>query len=552
MTRDMRVPALVATGTGLALGGARRVRFWLTCALCSLLLAGGMSGTGQAATRYTKDKLKAADGAETTAPKPSGGTPINAPEKADALMAKAAKGPVTLGATTVNSPANFDECVRVALAQSPLLTKSAVEIESKRLDVGDAYSGYIPTFVLNTTFYLNLPDYKYSGYSSAQSTYESNITNNPATNASNLASLMSSARAGDPNRNRAKYDLNFTTGTWNPILTAFDVAAKKELVNVAVLSHLKVIDQGIKRLATNFLQIGVLETMGMLAKEKEDLAVKNLEYVKTRAGLGQGAELDVRIAEGRINMAKAEEEKLRTNRAVILDDLKFVMGVPFIQKVELDTAHYREQILGKFNPADVTDEKLRAHSFPLRIAQYEKSLQTKNIYLAYVHYLPTFSVGFTSVSTLNSSSYDSGSSKVPFMYPNLQFSLPLDWWTKARDVSRQYKKEAQKSVEIHNTEFEVMNSYQQALARLRAADSELKLMQASADVDKLKVQQARLMFESGQAEYDTIVRAMETYLNSRQELLRRQQDRDVAMLELRSQSGDFQDRYINATVMENI
>ena len=108
-----------------------------------------------------------------------------------AFMAKAAKGPVTLGATTVNSPANFDECVRVALAQSPLLTKSAVEIESKRLDVGDAYSGYIPTFVLNTTFYLNLPDYKYSGYSSAQSTYESNITNNPATNASNLASLMS-------------------------------------------------------------------------------------------------------------------------------------------------------------------------------------------------------------------------------------------------------------------------------------------------------------------------------------------------------------------------
>ena len=86
MTRDMRVPALVATGTGLALGGARRVRFWLTCALCSLLLVGGMSGTGQAATRYTKDKLKAADGAETTAPKPSGGTPINAPEKADALM----------------------------------------------------------------------------------------------------------------------------------------------------------------------------------------------------------------------------------------------------------------------------------------------------------------------------------------------------------------------------------------------------------------------------------------------------------------------------------
>jgi outer membrane protein TolC len=535
-----------------ARGGAVRVRLWWAGVLCAVLALGGMPGTAGAATRYTKDTAPAAQGDAAAQPAAPGGTPINAGGKLDPDIAKATKGPVSLGATTIGSPANFDECVRVALAQSPLLTKSAVEIESKRLDVGDAYSGYIPTFVLSTTFYLNLPKYKYTGYSTAMSTYESNITNNAQTNAQNLSSLMSSARAADPNRDRPKYDLNFSTGTWNPILTAFEVSARKELVNVAVLSHLKVIDQGIKRLAATFLKLGMVDAQAKLAKEKEDLAAKNLEYAKTRAGLGQGALLEVRIAEGKVSLAKAESEKMRTSRAVLLDDLKFVMGVPFIQKVDLDIANYQEQVLGGFNPADVSDEKLRRHSFSLRIAQYERSLQNKSIYLAYVHFLPTFSVGFTSVSTLNSSSYDSSNSKIPFMYPNLQLNLPLDWWTKARDVSRQYKKLAQKDVEIHKTEFEVMSEYQQALAKLRAADSDFKLSEAKADVLKLKVQQAQLLFESGQAEYDAIVTAMESFLEGKGNVLQRLQDRNEAMLDLRSMSGDFQERYINATVMENI
>lgn len=533
------------TGAGRARGGARLVRHCLVGLLCAILALGGMPGLAAAATRYTRDKT-----VET--PPPASGTPINAKAGDELKSAKAAQGPVSLGATAIASPANFDECVRVALAQSPLLTKSSVEIESKRLDVGDAYSGYIPTFILSTTFYLNLPKYKYAGYTAARDTYEANKTGNAVVDSEYYKALTSSARAADPNRDRPKYDLNFTTGTWNPILTAFDVAAKKELVNIAVLSHLKVIDEGIKRLASAFLQLGIVDTLANLAKEKEDLADKDLEYVKTRAGLGQGAQLEVQIAEGRINTAKAEFEKMRTNRAVLLDELKFVMGVPFIQKVDFSTKQFEQQVLGGFNPADVSDEKLREHSFPLRIAKYERSLQKKNIYLAYVHFLPTFSVGFTSVSTLNSSSYDTGSAKIPFMYPNLQLNLPLDWWTKARDVSRQYKKLSQKNVEIHTKEFEIMSQYQQALARLRAADSDLKLAQARADVQKLKVQQAKLLFESGQAEYDVIVRAMESYLNERGAVLQSRQARNQAMLELCSLSGTFQERYINATVMENL
>ena len=148
------------------------------------------------------------------------------------------------------------------------------------------------------------------------------------------------------------------------MLTAFEVQARKELVNIAVLAHLRVIDSGLKRLASTYLQLGMVESLIKLAKEKEELAAKNLEYVKTRAGLGQGAQLDVRIAEGKINMAKAESDKMRTQKTVLLDELKFIMGVPFIQKVELSLDNFENQVLEDFNPAGISEEKVRPAFLP--------------------------------------------------------------------------------------------------------------------------------------------------------------------------------------------
>ncbi|EHJ48110.1 outer membrane efflux protein [Solidesulfovibrio carbinoliphilus subsp. oakridgensis] len=560
MTRDLTYGQRVGTpgggvsGRGGKAGGARLATAVM---LCLALLLGAMPVRAAPGDRYTKDKVKGASAPAAQAPAAPAARPATAAndQDDDASMdfARSKGSGMALGAVTVKSPADFQECVRVALAQSPLLTKSSIEIESKRLDVGDAYSQYIPTIVMSTTFYMRLPEYKNLAGTAWNSYAADNASSNPAQNLSNSITAANAIYAGNSaNRSRKAYDLNFSTGAWNPLLTAFDVQAKKEMVNIAVLSHLKVIDQGLKRLGTIFLQLGMVDTMIKMAKEKEDLAVKNLEYVKTRAGLGQGAELDVRIAETKINLAKAEGEKMRTSKSVLLDELKFVMGVPFVQKVDLSLANASKQVLEDFNPAGVSDETLRRHSFQLRIHEYEKGLQKKNIALSYIHFLPTFSFGFTSVSTLNSTSYKDDTSSLPFMYPNLTLNFPFDLWTKARDVSRQYKKMAQLNVEGRNLEFTLMSQFQQALAKLRSANSDVKFAASSVELQKLTAQQAQFRFESGQAEYDAIVRSMSEYLDSRQNLLMKEYDRDVAMLDVRSISGDFQDRYINVSIMESL
>ena len=97
-----------------------------------------------------------------------------------------------------------------------------------------------------------------------------------------------------------------------------------------------------------------------------------------------------------------------------------------------------------------------------------------------------------------------------------------------------------------------MSQFQQALAKLRAAISELKFAESNVELQKLLVQQAQFRFDSGQVEYDAIVKAMSDYLDIKQTLLAKKYDHDAAMLDVRCISGDFQDRYINATVMESI
>lgn len=476
------------------------------------------------ASRYTKDKIKETlppaseikeepkiNNTAAQAPAPA----AKAPSTSTADATPAITAPAAEVVAPIRSPANFNECVRVALAQSPLLMQSSLEIEAKRLDVGDAISQYIPTISVNVTYYFKRPK----------------------------------SEEDDPDKK--PYTISFSTGAWNPVLTTFEVQARREMVNIAILGHLQVIDKGLLRLGTDFLQLGLLKSQMDVIKEKEKLAEQYLDYAKTKAALDQGAGLDVKIAETKLSVVRAEEDKIKTTRSMIMDDLKFILGVPFIQKVSLDTEDARRQVVGDFNPANVTDETLRSHSFDLKMHEYEKALQRKNIALSYVKFMPTFNFGFQTIDALNSSNAEEEKDGFPF-YPYVTFSVPLDWWTKGRNVSRQYKKMGQLASEGKSKEFTLMSDFQQALAELRSANSDVTYAKASMDLDQLQAQQAQYRFENGQAEFDGIVAAMDKYLASKQTLLLKELSRDTALLQLRYIAGDLQDRYINVAVMENM
>jgi outer membrane protein TolC len=482
--------------------------FFLAFVAAFLLLQPGVSQAVDPAGRYTKDKTKPAEQAPAAkaAPAPAAQTPP-APKSAQADPGQRTN--VTEAATPLRSPANFDECIRVALSQSPLLVKSSIDIETKRLDLGDSYSSYIPTLSINTTYYFNRP---------------------------------SSSSHKEP------FTLSFSTGIWNPVMTFFEVQARKDMINIAVLNHLQIISEGLRRVGYNFLQLGMLEDQTSIIKEKSDMAAQLLEYAQTRSSLGQGTDLDVRIAESKITLVKAEADKLRNTKLMVTDDLKFILGVPFIQKVDLDLSNARAQVVTNFDPYSVTGEVLRENSYELKVQEYNKALQRKNITVSYVKFIPTFNFGFQSVDALSDSASQSG---LP-LYPYVTASLPLDWWTKSRDINRQQKKLGQIESEARSKEFKLISEFQKTMATLATNEADVRYAIARRDLAQLKLQQTQFRFETGQTEFDAIVSAMDEYLNAKQDVLFKELSKSQALLDLRFLSGHLQKAYINSTVQENM
>lgn len=501
----------------------------LTLAVCLVLTLGpnvqaGQVINGKAQTPASYEKLpdapaaaqsKSAQAPPSADAQPKGEQAINTPATTTAGTIPAGAvlaGDASRSLTVIKEPADFNECVRVALLQSPMLVKSALEIESKRLDAQDAWSTFIPTVSINTTYWFKLP---------------------PQT---------------DSSTNSKPYTIGFSTGQWNPILSGFEVQARNEMTNMAVLAHLKIIGTGILRLATNFLQLQAIAEQRDVIIQKQKMAKMNQEFFKARMGIGQATQLDMRIADTRVQMAKAEEEKLFTTRQMVLDDIKFILGVPFSNKLELKVDNAKQQIIGKFTPADMTDDKVRNASFDMRMMEYEKRLQKKNIGLSYVKMLPSFGFTFQTVDALSSEQrkLEKG---LPF-YPGVNINLPLDYWTKGRDVARQYKKLDQVNATSRAKDFELMAGVQKALSEYQGAQSDLTLANAKMDLAKLQDEQSEYKHKTGQMDFDKFMTDRNAYFEDRQKMLLSQTKRDIALLQLKHLSGDLQSQFIDATSWE--
>ena len=55
------------------------------------------------------------------------------------------------------TPLTFDEAVKIAIIQSPFLSKSSLEIDIRRLDESDSRYGMVPPLTFRTYYYVNRP-----------------------------------------------------------------------------------------------------------------------------------------------------------------------------------------------------------------------------------------------------------------------------------------------------------------------------------------------------------------------------------------------------------
>ncbi len=398
-------------------------------------------------------------------------------------------------------PLDFDACARLAIRQSPYLIKSSVEIDIRRMDETDSRYGMVPPVTFRTYYYVNHP-------------HQFGLNPNP-------------------------YSLIFTTDPYNPFGSYFTLQAQKLATQIAILAHLKMINEGLERLGKMFLNLATIKQMRLLQSDLVNLSRENLTYAENRQSIGTGTSLEVRVASQELEVARSEQGRLELSQKHVLTNLKTFLGLKPEQQLDLDLRNPRRQVLGSFDPTATSLEQAKAKSYELQMLELKKQLQGYNIFVAKTRVLP--SILFTS-QTPDPLSLTNARG----LYVGFGLEVPVwDGFKRIRNVSRQKAVLKQIGADKDVKEIDLTDKWNALQEDLGNAQANLKLAQSQEELARLKERQGEIRYQSGAEILPTWLAARKAILESQKSSAGKALEYDETVLNLRQFSGDLGYSYVD-------
>lgn len=409
--------------------------------------------------------------------------------------------PPERGAIPGETTVDFDQGVRLALKQSPFLVKSGLEIQIRRLNETDALSDFTPSVTLRTRFFVNEP-----------------------------------TQAG---RSYRAYALDFISENYNPVAAYFSLQAQKLFTRVAVLSHMKVIAEGLHRLGRSFLELDTLKKMAEYQEEILELGRKNFLYAEQRQGLGEATTLEVNLSRQELEVAKAEKGRLASAQNRTQEAVKSWLGLPPAHKLHFSLKPTRQQVLGPGAASPGHLEEAQGRSLDLKLQALKKELQEYNIMLAKAQLLPTLYMGVQNpdpLSNLDSSGY----------FFSLGFTFPVwDGFKRVRNVSRQKIVLRQYEAEHQEKEMEFGLKWREILEQLQAAAVAHKAALAQVELARLKDRQSEIRYYQGGEPFSVFLEGKRGLWEAKKNAALKSLEYDLAQLAVRHLSGELVSRYVD-------
>jgi outer membrane protein TolC len=399
-------------------------------------------------------------------------------------------------------PTDFDNSVRLALKQSPFFTKSSLEIDIRRLDEKDSKSDMFPSLTGTVRYFPIQPK------------------NNTV---------------GDT----IDYSYGISTGDYNPLFGYLSLKAKRVVTQIATLAHLKVISAGIERLGKAFLQLNAADALAKLRAQATELSRENLRYVQEQKSLGQVTPLEVQIASQETEVATAEQEVLISSRSRTQTAIKEFLGLKPDQPLQLDTSQARRQVLGDFAPKNASLQEAESRNFDVRIKKLTQELQSWNITLAKMKFVPSVNVAVQSQDPLSYNGVQGA-----FFSVGLTFPI-FDGFKRFRNIDRQKKALGQFASEETVKSDELSQKWREAEENLHTAATALRVSQAQTELARLKETQAETLYRTAEKDYSILMVARQNRVKAQMNVVKKGLDYDLAVLELRHLSGDLVYHYVN-------
>lgn len=396
----------------------------------------------------------------------------------------------------------FEECVHLALKQSPYFVESAMEVQLRRIAETDSWYQLLPKFIINTGYVVTRPD-----------------------------SDDSSDRFG----------LSFSTGSYDPIAAGFSIQATKLVTEIAILAHMTSINKGLYNLGSMFLELGQLEQLLVVQDELVSLAKHEKTYLSNLLETGGTNPLEVRIAEQQVEMEVLERERVEAKRDEIQEDLKIFLGLKIEDPLKLDLADSGNQVLGYFSPNEVSVADVRANSIELKILKQRREIQEYNIKLAWAQFLPKVYFQLRTADPIDNDDADDG------LYSSVGFTWTLwDWGERYRNVRRQRMTTRQGLVKENIEELDIASDWRSGLSSKRRTLASLKVARAEVELAGLRKRQGEISYQSGTHPFPVYLGQIREYFEARKIALEKELADERAMFDLRFMAGDLFNSYINA------
>jgi outer membrane protein TolC len=397
---------------------------------------------------------------------------------------------------------DFDACVQLALRQSPFFTKSALEIEVRRLDEKDSKSDLFPSLTGSARYYVTQPS-------------------NPSVS------------------NPLNYSLAVSTGDYNPLLAYLSLKANRIVTQIATLGHLKAVSKGIDLLGKAFLELGTLEKMAQLQAQASEQAKDNLRYIRERQRLGELSPLEVQIAAQELEVAKAEQEGLAITKARLMEGIRNFLGLKPDEPLHLQVKEARRQVLGDFDPKKVSVKDAEERAFDVRIKRMAKELQTWNITVAKMKFVPSVNMSLQSPDPLTLTG-------IRGAFVSVGISFPIfDGFKRVRNIGRQKTVLEQFASEEDAVGRDLSLKWREGEEKVNITAAALRTAQASAELARLKETQGETLYRSAEKDYSLVMKARQTRIKAQMDALKKAMEHDQAVLALRSLSGDLVYHYVH-------
>ena len=122
--------------------------------------------------------------------------------------------------------------------------------------------------------------------------------------------------------NSKPYSISFSTEPYNPLGAYSTLQAQKLVTQMAILTHLQSISEGLGRLGDFYLQLDALQKLTACQRELIQVSRENLTYVENRLSIGTGTSLEVKVAQQQLALAQGEQEGIALSTKRVLTSLK--------------------------------------------------------------------------------------------------------------------------------------------------------------------------------------------------------------------------------------